>query len=776
MKKENIINRVRLLMNYDTKTTLNENLIKLPNIMEQISLDEIRLSPGEFDSWEKSFYKLFSLGGKELELAVAKGENGLKDEMRDIALKDYKEGQGKLGNSNMIGDGTLVLAKQRTAEEVIRRGQAGETLTSDKIKKIYEDKKNEGRAIQRQIENDIKTKKIADPTVDFQKKATNLQNKNKDLKAQNKDLLQKIEDLQNGKLNAKQVSQTDASNIITNNINIGGTPQDSANSAKTAAENIGKTDATLAEDIKETSTKTQETLGKGNRWQKFKNKFSQFNGYWKLVLGAGATWGVYKLWTLYYPNSDAKEKGVFPDCAADLLDDNGTEVAVTTQGSPVIHAKQTGNAEYDKAGGLYFYTNGRVFSGDMKRKGSYSCQGGEIKTQTNENLINEQSAELTPQQMSQYVDDARSNLRGYVVLSDLKNLLGIMHLLTNKTFQGKSALNAFLEQYKGTYNDDFATTLNSVGVKNMGNAGYQLKSQILQYTKGGIGGDTNPHTGLGKINITWDGAGAATTTGGGSTGGGTATGDNTVKPTQEAIQYHDCSQKNLDNGDTLEIGCTSPLIKNIQDCLLSKNIQLKGGADSKFGPSLSAYLDGKKEIDKAEYDRLMAICADQKKADTTDANGDLSDMDTADSLAARDQANTPAQPELHHSPESSQAPKEAPANVVAPSAPEETGEQLFKKWVGTYFRNKLLGKKQAVGQNRLFFKGPDLTQADFDKLNQYLQQNGYQLSNDEHDKRYGDKYVWRKEGNQGQPAAAEPQQISEEFIKNIVGKHLRSKL
>jgi len=268
---------------------------------------------------------------------------------------------------------------------------------------------------------------------------------------------------------------------------------------------------------------------------------------------------------------------------------------------------------------------------------------------------------------------------------------------------------------------------------------------------------------LGNIKITWDGEGVNTKP--------------KPSPNPDIIKYHDCSQKNLENGDTLEIGCISPLIKNIQDCLISKNIQLTGGADSKFGPSLSAYLNGKKVIDKAEYDKQMAICADQKKADT---NGDLSDMDDpqkyAEWLASQNTTSTTtAQPELHHGTDSSQAPKEAPANVVAPSAPEESGEQLFKKWVGTYFRNKLGGKKQAVGQQRLFFKGPDLTQADFDKLNQYLQQNGYQLTNDEHAKRYGDKYVWNLT-KQEQPAAAEPQQISEDFIKNIVGKHLRSKL
>jgi len=743
------LQRIKLIMNYDTKNTLNENL-KVLNIINESMLDE---AGGEFglaqkliDAGRDEAQKVkdlaifFHVDEKVVREAMAKDSVELQKTFNKVAADEVRDQKAGL---NAMGVEAKTISKQMAIKQIL--DSSGALNESDIVRIIEDIKKKNNIAL-----NDIIKKG-------------------------------KFGVVNTGKITKYPVTLPDGT-VVKNEAELlarippaAADPATASKISQTTAEELAKTDAALASDVAETAKKAEDNA-KGSRWAKFKAVAGKMNGVWKLILGGATVWGVYALWNKYYPANDAKEKATFPPCAADLLDDAGTDVAVTTQGSPIIHAKQTGNAEYDKVGGLYFYTNGRVFTGDMKRRGTYSCQGGEIKTQTNENLINEQSAELTSQQMSQYVDDARSNLRGYVVLSDLKNLLGIMHLLTNKTFQGKSALNAFLEQYKGTYNDDFATTLNSVGVKNMGNAGYQLKSQILQYAKGGIGGDSNPQTGLGKINITWDGAGAATTTGSGNTGGGTATGDNTVKPTQEAIQYHDCSQKNLDNGDTLEIGCTSPLIKNIQDCLLSKNIQLKGGADSKFGPSLSAYLDGKKEIDKAEYDRLMAICADQKKADTTDANGDLSDMDTADSLAARDQANTPAQPELHHSPESSQAPKEAPANVVAPSAPEETGEQLFKKWVGTYFRNKLLGKKQAVGQNRLFFKGPDLTQADFDKLNQYLQQNGYQLSNDEHDKRYGDKYVWRKEGNQGQPAAAEPQQISEEFIKNIVGKHLRSKL
>lgn len=522
---------------------------------------------------------------------------------------------------------------------------------------------------------------------------------------------------------------------------------------------------TIEQDLTTAKPNVEENI-KGGRWEKWKKAFPSLKGKWRYILGGAGL----VLWYFYYKNSNDKKKILtFQPCVSALLDDDGSTIMGTTSGDPVIFVKNTGNKDYDSNGGLYFYTNGRVFYGNMKRKGSYVCNGQKIEVgaEGGSQTLSEATSEVTPQQMRQYVDDAASNIRGWVVISDLKNLAAIMHLLSGKTYKGKNAISQFLEIYNGTFGHNFVEMVNEVGTSTLGAEGYELKKEILNYLTTSASGDNNPHTGLSNLTITWDNENA------GGSGGGDKI-DNTKK--DEQIQYHDCSNKDLSKGDTLEIGCISPLIKNIQDCLISKNIQLTGGADSKFGPSLSAYLNGKKVIDKAEYDKQMAICADQKVADTS-GMGD----DSAEYLNGQNQTTgttttpTTAEPELHHGPDSSQAPKEAPANVVAPSAPEETGEQLFKKWVGTYFRNKLGGKKQAIGQNRLFYKGPDLTQADFDKLNQYLQQNGYQLTNDQHAKRFGDKYVWNL-NNQEQPAAAEPQQISEEFIKNIVGKHLRSKL
>ena len=86
--------------------------------------------------------------------------------------------------------------------------------------------------------------------------------------------------------------------------------------------------------------------------------------------------------------------------------------------------------------------------------------------------------------------------------------------------------------------------------------------------------------------------------------------------------------------------------------------------------------------------------------------------------------------------------------------------------------------------NRLKYKGELLPQADLDALNQYIKSLGYSFLKQK-DKRYvpgekDEKYVWIKEeqpvGQQPETQPEEPTQLSEDFIKKIVSKHLRSKL
>jgi hypothetical protein len=86
--------------------------------------------------------------------------------------------------------------------------------------------------------------------------------------------------------------------------------------------------------------------------------------------------------------------------------------------------------------------------------------------------------------------------------------------------------------------------------------------------------------------------------------------------------------------------------------------------------------------------------------------------------------------------------------------------------------------------NRLKYKGQLLSQGDLDALNQYIKSLGYEFMKQK-DKRYvsgekDEKYVWikKEESVEQQPETQpeEPTQLSEDFIKKIVSKHLRSKL
>ena len=729
------IQRIKLMMGYDSSKTLNENLKEV--------LNEDLLMEGEADSAKEAgerFVQALTGGGKAAEESLSKAMNkigGFKA-LDGTVIRTFEDLENALKNGKEVNMGDLNNIQTRILRDPSTPANLKSSMVDYFVSKPTVKAEYAGKSLD-QIKTEINGLNYPQDVKDLM--AQKLSKMAPEVKAGEEGLVAAgaatvkdeavLKGVPQGEIEFDP-SQANGDQIYTKN---GVTVVVKANNGPVTLNfgNIATDQATITSNIKET-TETQtvnntvgdnatnvkqngKTGGKSQTTGKAKRAKKKINGTeqdvsptpkdeetlednivkpvvvppktklkikWMYVLGAiGGGWLLYWLCT----RGKKEPLPVFSDCLKDLLNNGSGTLLSTTSGDPVVLVKQSGRyPDLDAKGGLWFYHNGRVMTADkgVTKRGTWTCNSGKLQT----------------------------------VAEDTTTGLG--------------------------YNDAL------------------LNTKQTNQTQPATGGDV-----LKNISIVWDGEARQQ--------------QPNPKPTPSPIKYHDCSQKNLDNGDTLEIGCISPLIKNIQDCLISKNIQLTGGADSKFGPSLSAYLGGKKVIDKAEYDRQMALCADQKKADTTAANGDLSDMDDpqkyAEWLASQNSTSgTTTQPELHHGPDSTQAPKQAPANVVAPSAPEETGEQLFKKWVGTYFRNKLFNKKQAVGQNRLFFKGPDLTQADFDKLNQYLQQNGYELSNDEHDKRYGDKYVWRKTGKQAKPAAAEPQVVSEQFIKNIVGKHLRSKL
>jgi hypothetical protein len=85
------------------------------------------------------------------------------------------------------------------------------------------------------------------------------------------------------------------------------------------------------------------------------------------------------LYKFFSSDSPKPKKDLFPSCLDDVIDDNGTTIQVTKSGDPVVKVTKTGNADYDSRGGLLFFNNNRVFLGNQKRRGSWSCAGGGVE-------------------------------------------------------------------------------------------------------------------------------------------------------------------------------------------------------------------------------------------------------------------------------------------------------------------------------------------------------------------------------------------------------------
>ena len=117
-------------------------------------------------------------------------------------------------------------------------------------------------------------------------------------------------------------------------------------------------------------------------------------------------------------------------------------------------------------------------------------------------------------------------------------------------------------------------------------------------------------------------------------------------------------------------------------------------------------------------------------------------------------------------------------------------QSLIDKWKEIY--TKLYNNYKTKGRPKPFikqdgdllkYKGEKLKGKELNPLNQYIKSLGYSYMKQK-DKEYVPleddvKYVWKKNPQpqaQEPQQAQEPEQFSEDFIKNIVGKHLRSKL
>jgi len=215
---------------------------------------------------------------------------------------------------------------------------------------------------------------------------------------------------------------------------------------------------------------------------------------------------------------------------------------------------------------------------------------------------------------------------------------------------------------------------------------------------------------LGGIQITWDGEATKTEK------------TKTEKTTTGGSKYKTC------NDFPFTFGCKNIIITDIQKCL---GLEAKYQTGN-FGPMtkqklVDAKINDGSTITLDDYNKIRANCYGQPQTEPQKV-----DLGPAPIVAPTTNDTPTAEPQQTQAP------------VQPPSAPEVTGDQLYSHYLASNYFNA--GK---IGDQRVKYKGPDLTQSDLDKLNQYLVSQGYKFLKDK-DKgtQYGapntEKYVWTK--------------------------------
>lgn len=773
------------MMNYDLKKTLNENKVSIGLINEYEMIDEVNVA---------------KIGGEPIEMLAKAIEDGLKAGIRDVEIigKDgkvtkaasafdvitaAKEGKLTAGGMGKVYEGLLkssktpanvvdaIIASNEFAPAFNKRWQnylskpdvlttklRGEGYSDATIQKMLN--KSKGGTITK-LGGDA-TKAGASAGEDIAKAA------------------------REGNLTINGNIQIIGDNVVytTGNGNkiTSAIAQDGSKAIANDAEVLKG--GTIIKDGKKTPIKPdpidgETIIGNGKKrkrpvpvppevTKKLSNKWKWALG---LLGGGAAVW-----WAIYQSRKERVPE--LNDCVMGLVDAGIGKYVAGAGGALTVYVEKTGNEEWDKSGGLYFYMGNpaRVISKDGKLRGNWTCKNGVATPQIG---AADAAAQPINEQLSGGLNadvDRMIDLLDFpVTKQDLKDAVVLL-----KKYYGTGQAKTFLDRYQksGLGGGDLLKTLNFIytsspeSVENKGTLirMYQEMRDSKDVKKGGKLTD--------YVNITWDG---------GDDGGGGDDDKPVPEPKPEQIQYHDCSSKDLEKGDTLEIGCIHPAIKKLQECKLSKGADLgPSGADGKFGPKLSGLLGGKTVIDKSLYDAQMATCAaadtpkpaDATPADTTTTPAPTPDETTrvADMVKTTDSVNKPE-------PEQTQE----IIDLV------KKGHELYASLYENYKNGRIIPFIKG-GKNRIIYKGDLMSQSDLDALNAYIRTLGFAFEKQK-DKEYDEddgkeiKYKWTKRaanppaqatpdtvGAGEEPEAAQPQNLSENLIKNIVSKHLRSRL
>ena len=400
--KNNPVNRIKLLMSYDSKKTLNENVKDLSLINENdFELDEAPSTgedigklfrnaskeTGQFKGVSNAVEKdakFAQAAGEKLGLGVDEVKEALASERVvqsniDNAIENQYASGTRVGNGQVVGRDVEQASKQLALRRVIERGrEANRVLNANEINAII--KKTEQDTLRRvqQFEKDVKAGRVRNPKTGYTRGSggKKVSTAAGDVNSAEKSVA------------AGDVQSAEKSVNITLQQSIGSF-NTGADAAKATKDEIkaGGLDANTAA-VAEESAKVTETMPP-SRWQKWK-AWAKRNPNTKNILyllgfGAGA-------WALYHyfskdkkgqeTTTDEVKRKTLSDCLGPIFDNNNGTIMTTSGGDPVASIKNfPGYPQYDSLGGLWFFiTSGRVMTADKgnTKRGNYSCSGNNV--------------------------------------------------------------------------------------------------------------------------------------------------------------------------------------------------------------------------------------------------------------------------------------------------------------------------------------------------------------------------------------------------------------
>lgn len=367
---ENILNRVKLLINYDSSLTLTENVDKQKNNLiteagEQLS-QKVLMTLGKVLSANKGAFNAL-----KNEISLFKKFNSADEVVRELELIISNKASGKITKADLI-----TLAKEFSRNKNVSIKLQGlfsnSKIFDDVVKQIYP----------RGINGGV----------------------NKEALEQSKKFYegfgitgQQFENMVQAKINPK-LAQGNLPSVIGKEVmaadkSVQGLTKYPV-SPKAAADEIAQIviiDAGKAGLPKSRFEKIGETLGyyTAAGFEKLKSLRSKMSLKRAILYGL-AGYGTYEYLKKLFSDEDESKISILPACVVNdkriilTTDSSGNEVGVMLRG--------TGVDEYEKAGGLKFYPNNRAMTVDGNKRGTYACKTTtEIATESfNRIKINEE--------------------------------------------------------------------------------------------------------------------------------------------------------------------------------------------------------------------------------------------------------------------------------------------------------------------------------------------------------------------------------------------------